>query len=275
MNATRKKQVVTIADAEDYSGWYGFARKHANTALTVLLVIAAIAMVIRWRMRTAEAARLTIANELSNARSLVNQLSGPQLTYYPPADLIKTIQSLENGASSSIATVLTSNDNDPALRAQALRLRGDLYWKLANFPPITGSTTQPSLQMSESSDVLLQKAWDSYQELLHNSTYADQHEERAAARLGVAAIDENRGDWAAAKTELQAVSDDSNTPAILATTAKIELEQLPNIEKPIYVAPPSGSEIPATAPAEPIGPLLPLIPTTRPTSVPTTMPMPH
>jgi hypothetical protein len=232
----------------------------------VLLVIAAIAMFIRWRMRSAEIARLSIANELVSARSQVDQLQQMQLAFLPPADLIRDIQTIETTANASISNVLNSSDADAHLRARALVLRGDLYWDLANFPPLPGSTTQPSLALSDSSDALLQKAWDSYQEVLKNSTYADQYEQLGSAHLAVAAIDENRGDFAAAQKELETVGNNTKIPAVLASLARDQLQQLPEIQKKMYMVPAGGVGPVVVAPATLGGPIGPIEPVKTPTT---------
>jgi hypothetical protein len=266
MNAPRRKQVVALPDAHELGGFGGLVKKHVNNALTVLLVIAAIAMFVRWRMRSAEIAKLTVANELVNARSQIDQLRQIQLAFMPPLDLIHNVQSIESTANAAISNVLNSSDADAHLRASALVLRGDLYWDLANLPPLPGSTTQPSLALTDSNDTLLQKSWDSYEEVLKNSTYADQYEQLGSAHLGVAAIAENRGDWAAAQKELETVTGDPNSPAALISVAKVQLLQLPEIQKKMFIAPPTGigpvTIAPASAGGGPIGSAAPVSPPT-------------
>jgi hypothetical protein len=263
MNAPRKKQVVALPDSHEFSGWIGLIKKHANTALTVLLLIAAVAMFIRWRMKSAEMARQSIGTELSNARTYVRQLLPAEMPVYrngmlmPSADVLRAIQDIQNKANASISNVLGSSDADTAMRAQALELRGDLYWELANLPPVPGSTTQPGLTLTDSSDALLQKAWDAYQEVIKNSTYADQHEQLDGSHLGLAAIAENRNDWAAAKKELETVRDDSNALPVLAEEAKMQLFALPELQKKMYIPPPSGIAQTTVTPAGPPAPSLP------------------
>jgi len=101
---------------------------------------------------------------------------------------------------------------------------------------------------------LLQKAWESYQEVIKNSTYADQHEELDGSHLGLAAIAENRGDWATAQKELETVQNDPNALAVLVELAKGQLKQLPAIQKKMYIAPPTGI---APVAVTPIGPPMP------------------
>jgi len=252
MNAPRKKNVVSLPDSPEMSGWIGQVKKHLNTALTVLLLIAAVAMFVRWRMQSAEIARQGVANELVNARNLVSNLREYRLPSLRAQDLLSWLTQIENGANASISNVLNSSDATVKMRADALVLRGDLYWSLANFPPLPGASTQPSLALNEDSDALLQKAWDSYQEVIKNSTYADQHEELTASHLGVAAIAEDRHDWTAAESELNAVANDASALAVAVDLAKVQLSQLPDMKKKLYIAPPTGASqpvVPTTTPA--------------------------
>jgi hypothetical protein len=255
MNAPRKKQVVALPDSHEFAGWTGMMKKHANTALTVLMLIAAVVLLIRWRIASAEVARQSIANELGTARGLVKNLQQYRLPFgRPSSEILSAISSIQNGANASISNVLISSDATSKIRAQALDLRGDLYWSLANLPPLPGSTTQPSLQLSDTSDALLQKAWDSYQEVIKNSTYANQHEELDGAHLGLAAIAENRGDFTAAQTELTTVQNDPNALTVLSDLARLQLDGLPGLQKKLYVAPSTGIGPVAQSP---VGPAVP------------------
>jgi hypothetical protein len=271
MNAPRKKQVVALPDSHEFSGWTGSIKKHLNTALTVLLVIASVVLFVQWRMRTREAARLSVATELANARQQVKDLQQFRLPIgRASTEILSALQSIQNAANGSISDVLNNSDATTKMRAQALNLRGDLYWDLANLPPLPGSTTQPTLALSDSSDALLQKASDSYEEVIKNSTYADQHEELAGAHLGLAAIAENRGDWAAAKTELETVQNDPNALGALVDLAKIQLAEIPAIQNKMYIAPPTGigpialSPMGPVSPAAPVGPAMPAPAATQP-----------
>jgi len=278
MKASRPTKVITNSSDAPATGFAGFLRRQANNILTVLLVIAAIVMLIRWRMRTAEAARQTINNELTNAQTQVARVGDAM--FQPQAsgpELLKYLNEKENAASASISNVLNSPDADARMRGAAYVARGDMYWDLANLPDLPGSATQPSLQLGESRATYLQKASDAYSEVVKNSTYADQHEALAEAHLGLAAIAENRAhsdsDWEVAKTELKAVIIDSKALSVLVDRAQAELDNIPKLrEEQYYVAPPEGTPTSTLArPEEPIKHAS-TQPTTAPTSGPTTMP---
>jgi hypothetical protein len=287
MKASRPTKVITNASAPQSAGWMGILRRQANNILTALLVVAAIAMLIRWRIQSSANAKIAIANELSTAQLQVQQLAGSLRSTAPAADLQKTINQHQNAANQAISSVLNSSDADGKLRAQALIARGDMYWDLANIPTAQG------VQLSESSSAYLQKAWEAYQEVLKNSTYADQHESLSIAHLGLAAIAENRAasgsnpaDWATAKQEFEAVANDPNALEVLAVAAKNQLAMIPDLQTtkyylaPVVETPPA---LPATTQATtqastmptvllPMGPPMPAhLPTTLP-KVPGTMP---
>jgi len=222
-------------------------------------------------MKSAEMAKMSVAIELSNARMLVQQLVPGQLPIYrnnqllPSPEALKVIQTKQNEADSSISNILNNPDADAHTRAQAFVMRGNLYWELANLPPLPGSTGQPSLQLSESSDALLQKSWDAYQEVIKNSTYADQHEQLDGAHLGLAAIAENRNDWATAQKELEAVENDPSALTVLAAEAKLQIGLLPEMQKKLFLAPPTGN-----APVV-VGPSAPVVTPTTQFSLPSVM----
>jgi hypothetical protein len=90
--------------------------------------------------------------------------------------------------------------------------------------------------------------------VIKNSTYADQHEELAGAHLGLAAIAENRNDWTTAQTELTIVQNDPNALTVLVDLAKLQLAEIPSLQKKLYVAPPTGIGPVALSPIGPIAP---------------------
>jgi hypothetical protein len=265
MKASRPTKIITNASEGPVTGWAGFLRRQANNILTVVLVIAAIAMLIRWRLRTAEVAKQTVNNELTTAQAQVARVhDAPYQSRLSGPELLKYLNEHENAASSSIANVLNNSDADARMRGAAYVARGDLYWTLANLPALPGSATQPSLQLGENSSVYLQKASDAYSEVVKNSTYADQHEALAAAHLGLAAIAENRSDWSNAQAELKAVVDDKSALQLLVDRAKQQLDGISKLRNDqFYVAPPEGT--PALAQAT-------TVPATSPTTAPDSMP---
>jgi hypothetical protein len=163
------------------------------------------------------------------------------------------------------------------MKANAYLLRGDMYWYLANLPPLPGSESEPSLRLSDSSDELLRRSSDSYQQVVKDPALAAEHEAVDSAHLGLAAIAENRGNWDEANKELEAVRDDPNAMKVLAEQAGDQVNSLSALQHPLYIAPPSGvtSTQPTSGPVLPFGPELPngfQLPSTMPSTVPATAP---
>jgi hypothetical protein len=253
----RPKKVVALTDSPELDGWKGFFNKHLNTMSTIVLLILAGVMLVRWRMNSAANAKYLIGTDLSNAQSQVLRLRTGFAQIQSPADRIKQIQQTETQASAGLSNVVNSTDADDQMRAEAFVLRGDMYWYLANLPPLPGSNSEPTLRLSESTDTLLQKSADSYQQVIKDPAFAKQHEQINTAHLGLAAIAENRADWTAAERELKAVIDDPDAVSVLADQAKLQMIGLDTLKKPLYVVPPSGLEAPATMPTTmPFGPFL-------------------
>ena len=255
----------------------GFFAKHGNTILTVVLVIAAAVLAGRWWSRSADVARATVLQQLETARESVDQLRSPALLLspngapLPSADVMAKVRALQVNASSLLSDVINKADA-PAVKARALVVRGDLAWAVANLPELPGAATQPTLRPDPPADVLLGQAADAYNAVL-TAGGADK-EAIASARLGLAAVAENRGDWATARQQLQAVADDPDGVSVLSQSARTELAGLPTLQQPVYLAPPTGVPVPPPLPSVPTTQSVmgPLLPTTLPTSMPSSMP---
>jgi hypothetical protein len=238
----------------------GLLARHGNTILTIALLAAAAALAYRWWARSADTARQAIVAQLEQARQSVDQLHDPRLIGMPPADLMNQVRVIQATVTGTVSDVITKAE-DPAVKARALVVRGDLNWAIANLPELPGAATQPALRPDPPADDLLRQASEAYSAAIGVSGASPQTV--AAARLGLAAVAEDHGDWTAAKEQLQAVADATDpTAAALAATAKEQLADLPSLEKPSYLAPPSGVPVttqPATTQA-----------TTKPSSQPST-----
>jgi hypothetical protein len=255
----------------------GFFTRHGNTILTVALLIAAAVLAGRWWSRSADAARSAVVQQLETARESVDQLRSPGLLMssngapLPSADVMARVRMLQGTASGLLSDVINKADA-PAIKARALVVRGDLAWAVANLPELPGAATQPALRPDPPADVLLGQAADAYNAVL-TAGGADK-EAIASAHLGLAAVAENRGDWATARQQLQAVADDPDGIAVLSQSARTELAGLPALQQPVYLAPPTGVPVPPPPPSVPTTRAVmgPLLPTTLPTSMPTSMP---
>jgi hypothetical protein len=263
------KKQVSEALSKDLDGFPGLLRRWGNTILTTVLVAASVVMLVRWRLASAEQARLALLNSLTNARSYVIQLHSENLPMMTPQYLASVRSEVTSRANAEISSVLNTT-NDPKLKSEALITRGDLYWQLANFPDLPGAATQPSLRSSEPREELLKKSADAYNEVLKSDAYAKQHDAMVSAHFGLAAIAENHGDWDTARRELELIANDSDALPVLSQQAKDQLEKLPEIETPLYLSPATQPSIEALLQNLPaINPA----PTTLPSS-PTTLPSP-
>jgi hypothetical protein len=244
-----KEQIVSDALAKEMDGLPGMLKRWGNTALTVILVIAAVAMLVRWRLATAEQARLSLVNSLSNARSYVMQLLPENMLGQPAQILAPNRTNLASLASAEISSVLNNTD-DPKFKAPALITRGDLYWQLANFPELPGAATQPSLRSLESREELLTKSADAYNEVFKNDAYKDQKDSLTSAHFGLAAIAQNRRDWDTARHELELIANNSDVLPVLVQQAKDQLKALDEMRAPLYLTPATQATTePTTKPA--------------------------
>jgi hypothetical protein len=243
-----KKKEISAALSKELDGFPGFLRRWGNTILTTALIAASVVMLVRWRMLSVEQARLALLNSLTNARDYVTQLRPGNLPATATPEYLAGFRAdRASRATAEISSVLNTT-NDPALKASALITRGDLYWHLANFPDLPGAATQPSLRSSESREELLKKSADAYNEVLKSDAYVKQHDAMVSAHFGLAAIAENRGEWDTARRELELITNDTDALPVLIQQAKSQLDALPEIESPLYLAP-------ATQPAiETLGP---------------------
>ncbi len=119
----------------------------------------------------------------------------------PGGDLLILVKQREElyseGLQQADAALQKAPDSQAALKAQALILKGDFNFNMANFPELPGAATQPSLRPAESDDSLLSNASDAYTEVLQS--YASEKFAVTAAHFGLAAVAENRGNWDAAR----------------------------------------------------------------------------
>jgi hypothetical protein len=274
MKPERRKKVITIADAASPEGiavpWY---TKYGNTILTGILIAMSVALLVRWRLSAAATEKQRILGELNDARAQVDQLHTVDGAG-SPADLIKRVQSIETLANGDLSDVLNTS-SDATVKAQALVVRGDLYWQLANLPELPGAATEPDLRLKKTPTELLAQSADAYTSVVNSSEYASAHDAINSARLGLAAIAENRAQWAAARSQLDAIKGDPNASSEKLAAADVQLElMLENIQDPIYLAPPTGTVSATTAPTTipAVATKLPITPTTLP-AIPSTLPM--
>jgi hypothetical protein len=175
-----------------------------------------------------------------------------------------------NDASNAIAEAMRLSD-DRKIQAEALIAKGDLNWTLANQPTLQGASTQPSLQLGKDPKELTNLAADAYQTVLSN--YADLKYAAIAARFGLAAIAENRGEFDAAKSQYEKIKSENPDSGAFIDQADARLRALEIIRQPVILAAPTtvptipglGAGAPTPLTTAPVMPTFPT-PTTAATA---------
>jgi hypothetical protein len=228
-----------------------FWNRHGNTVLIIITIAALAYSGWNWRQRSIEQARLTAQQNLATGRDALTKLQSIAPDANPEGYANYKRHLYEDG-SAAVTDVLGKSDDKTCL-AQALVLQGDLAYTVSLMPEGPAAATRPSLRISETTEQLLTKAKNSYQTVL--SQYASEPNEAAAARFGLAAIAENAGDFAAAKTHYDAIAANESTYSAYREFAKDKIRRLPDLERPLRFRA-------STAPALP-PPAVPLV-TTQP-----------
>lgn len=210
-------------------------RRHGTKILVVMMVGLAVALLIRSRVSSSRAAAESAAHALSHGRELVEQLQVSS-ERVPATQFISVAQEISKAVDTAVRQVLDSTD-DPRMLAEARVLQGDLHWQLAAIPEPPGSTTRPELAMPRTDDQLLESAATAYKAALDAKSAP--HESITSARLGLAAVAENRRQWDAAREHYQKVVDDRQTPQPLRDLAAGAITRLETLRKPPLIAPPA------------------------------------
>lgn len=285
MKAERRHELRTNTLAHALEGLPEVSRRYGSRILLgVIAVLLVIVLVRLWVTSSREKAR-NAAVYLNNARRLVAQLPDVGIqtaqaarfaAFMDPAQFATLRDNVRDEAQRNIDLVLESSD-DPKFRAGAMVTRGDLNWELANFPalPTSITATRPALSPPKSADDYLKDAAEAYQAVVGSG--GAPLESVVMARLGLAAIAENRQNWDEARQQYQAVVDHPQVPQPLKQLAADRLSGLDELRRPVLIGqpqtqpdlPPSLRDLlraPATTQAttEPTGE-----PTTGPATLPT------
>ena len=253
MKAERRHELKQNTLARGLETLPEVSRRHGNKVMFGVLIVLAAVLLIRWRITASRGEAELAAYSLNNGRDLIQRLDDAAARV-PPGQLVKFAGDVAKGVEQSVTQVLESS-SDPRVVAEARLLQGDLNWKLANLPTIPGATTRPELALPKSDEQLLNAAADAYQAVLAGSPPVDS---AVSARLGLAAVNENRRQWDKAKEQYQKVVDDLTAPKPLKDLAAQALTRLETLRKAPLVAPPStqpvdilGRPIPATTSTSP------------------------
>jgi tetratricopeptide (TPR) repeat protein len=245
MKAERRHELKTNTLARGLEQLPEAGRQHGTKIMVALLLVLLALFFIRQRIATSRAREASAAYSLNSARGDLRQFDEAiEMGMFSPQALATLRQQVATRAEESVRNVLETAD-DPRLIAEAKLARGDLNWKLANFPDLPGAATQPSLQFPRSQKDLLQSAAQSYQEVLDDP--GSPKETKWTARFGLAAVKENQGEWDQAKDQYQKLVNDLDVPQPLKDQAIERLNTMDARRHPVLlVAPVAEQPVPPT-----------------------------
>src|SRR4051794_14797574 len=166
MKAERRHELQQNSLARFIDNLPVMARLYADRILLVVVMVLLVIVLIRWRMNAAATRAAEIANDVATARSSVQSLQN--LRMVGPTDQIAAQRSKAidevNAAIDNVSA--NASSSDVALQAQALAIKGDLNWTLANLPQTPGAATHPPLKLPRTSDEYLPQSADAYQQVL-------------------------------------------------------------------------------------------------------------
>lgn len=206
--------------------------RHGNKVLIGITIAALGYAFWSFRHNTALANLQTAETDLAQARDLVVQLRSVPFSRQQPERYAQVRkEALSNGT--GFLDAVHEKSEDPVMLAQAYLLRGDLNYTLASMPEMDAATTRPSLRLVEDPKRLTGAAKESYQHVI--ADYPTQTEAVAAAHLGLAALAENEGNLAEAKTQYEAVANSASAADTYKAVARAAIARLPELEKPIKI----------------------------------------
>jgi len=243
MKAQRRQQLKSNSLIWTLQGLPETIKRYQSQIALVLILIALAIVMIRYRMTAAEQRLLDSQQSLSIAHE---QLQHLQMGYFTPgADPLEYVKHraefFSDGLQQAEDAFQKAPDSQPALKAEALLVKGDINFEMANAPEMPGAATQPSLRPAESVENLLNNAHDAYMQVLQD--YSDQKYAATAAHFGLAAVAEDRAvagggneasQWDAAKTQYQAVVDGDAEPGFKAIATQ-RLQLLPQLQRPAAI----------------------------------------
>jgi hypothetical protein len=241
MKAERRHELKQNTLARSLENLPEASRQHGSKILVGVLLALLVVFLIRQRINSNREAAVRAAQALDSARALLASLDDAVdmgMAQNPQA-LARRRDLVYTGATDALQVVLDATE-DPRLLAEARVARGDLNWKLANFPDLPGAQTQPTLQFTRSKQDLLKTAADSYLNVIEDP--AAPPESRRTAHLGLAAVYENRREWDKARAEYQNVVNDTSVPKPFKDLAVDRLNNLDQVQRPPLMAGPATAE---------------------------------
>lgn len=267
MKAERRHELKTNTLAHRLENLPEFGRLYGTKILLAIVAVLAIVVFVRYQARASREAREQATETYAEAVASINALDRLG-NLADPREAAEQRKQVQEQASRGIQQVLDQS-KDEALRADALLARGDLNWKLATAPLPRGAETQPSLQLAEKDEDLLEKARGAYEAA---ATAAGASPLTVTnARLSLAAVAEELGKWDEARQHYDQLIADTRTPEAFRNEAKVRLQDLADISKPVLIGKPVSRPLPELPELGPPAPAL-APPTTKPATTPSTAP---
>jgi hypothetical protein len=249
MKADRRRELKANTLAQVMNDLPLYLRFHANKFLIGAIILSLVVLLVRYRNNAARQQMEDIRTSLESARINIDQLRTADRSQVNDMGRRQERVRIATDANTQIDKVLegVGEGDQPGLRAAALLTRGDLYWTLANLPPLPGSTTQPSLAMPHTQAEYLKEAEATYQDVLLK--YDSQKVAKASVLLGLAAIEENRGNWDKALGYYSQVQSSTDIAMTFKNLARVRQSLIPEIRTPVFLGSFSSTQPSTTEPA--------------------------
>ncbi|HUB23813.1 MAG TPA: hypothetical protein VL992_00190 [Tepidisphaeraceae bacterium] len=238
MKAERRHELRTNSLAMALANIPDTVRTNIITVILTVLIAGLTVFVVRYRLSLSQERSVRAVDDLAVAREEIDEIKT-----MAGADASVGEEKFRD-TTALLDSVMASLGSDPKVAARVLAARGDLNWNMAG---LAGATTQPS--SGESADDYLKAAATAWQQVVEK--YSDQELPVCDARLGLAAVAEDHGDFDQARKHYQAIIDDSHAPQVIQIQARIMLQDLDKVAQPVVLAPGQAttSGPPATQPA--------------------------
>jgi tetratricopeptide (TPR) repeat protein len=247
MKAQRRHELQENELAKIIKGAPTFWQQSGGKLLLACIAALVIAILIRYRMSSSREAVAKAQEALATARNSVaemQQIAAMSQFSSAPQALDSRRKQAYNEANSAISDAMRTSD-DRQVEAEALIARGDLNWIAATMPELPGAATQPTLKFRDQKE-LLNTAAEAYETVVNS--YPDLVHARIAARFGLAAIAENRGQWDVAKSQYEKIAIEAKDIGAYQTLAAQRLALVPLISQPVMFGKPTTLPSPTTLP---------------------------
>jgi hypothetical protein len=257
MDSQRRHDLETNSLSTALSQSPAFLKKHANTLLILVAVIAVGVLIYQYRARAAARRQQEVRESLQVAYAGVRQLDG--LPMIDPETYAQQRDTLERDVLAAADGVLAEPDAaDAKLLAAALLLKGELHWTLSQLPPLEAAATRPTLAGPTPPAEHLTQSADAYTRVL--SQFPADVVAAREARFA-------KGDTASARAKYDALKADADMPQAYRDLAGRYLELLDRTTASLYLAPgtpPEPTSRPTTDATSQPATLPATAPTTRP-----------